>query len=121
MVRKTARNPEVEAYLAALPEDRRRALEAVRQVVFEQVPDVEETMRYRMPTYEREGEIVCAFAAQKRYLSLYLDAERVEAHRQALAGLDVGKSCVRFRRLEQLPPEVVGAILRESVARRRQG
>ena len=106
----------VDAYLEVLAPDRREALAVLRSLVREVVPEAEETMRYGMPTYEKDGSVVCSFASQKRYLSLYMDVGRVEAHRDRLAGLDVGKSCIRFKSLEQLPLDTVRTILRETVA-----
>lgn len=44
-----------------------------------------------------------------------MDTTLVEKHRAELAGLDVGKSCIRFRKLEKLPLETVRMILRETV------
>ena len=51
-------------------------------------------------------------------MSLYLDRDLVDKHRPELGRLDVGKSCVRFRKLEDLPLEVIRQILLESLARR---
>ena len=109
----------VDAYLEALAPDRREALAALRSLVHEVVPEAEETMRYGMPTYEKDGALLCSFASQKHYLSLYMDVGRVEAHRDQLAGLDVGKSCIRFRALEKLPVDTVRVILEETVQERR--
>ena len=50
-------------------------------------------------------------------MSLYLDPAVVDAHRAALHALDLGKSCVRFRRLSQLPLDVVRTMLEETVSR----
>ena len=111
----SGRTKEVDAYLEGLEPDRRAALTKVRSAIFEIVPDAVETMKYRMPTYERESGPLCAFASQKHYMSLYMDVGLVEKHRAELSGLDVGKSCIRFRRLEQLPLETVRTILGETV------
>ena len=48
-------------------------------------------------------------------MSLYMDPKLVEKHREELVGLDVGKSCIRFRKLEQLPMDTVRTILRETI------
>jgi len=111
----TAKN--VDTYLAGLDESRRKALAVLRKLILETVPGVQESMRYRMPTYDLGDTGVCAMASQKQYISLYLDPPHVEAHRAEFAGLNVGKSCVRFRRLEQLPLDTVRTILKETVAR----
>ena len=108
---------DVAAYLAGLPDARRQVLTILRELILATVPGVKESMRYRMLTYDLGGRPVCAMASQKRYISLYLDVPRLDAHREAFVGLDVGKSCVRFRRLDQLALDTVRTILRETVER----
>jgi uncharacterized protein YdhG (YjbR/CyaY superfamily) len=110
--------PEVDGYLENQTKERKAALTELRTLIRETVPDAVETLKYRMPTYEYAEGVLCAFASQKRYMSLYMDTELVEMHKQELAGLDVGKSCIRFRRLEQLPLETVRMILLETVEKR---
>jgi uncharacterized protein YdhG (YjbR/CyaY superfamily) len=107
-------NPQAETYMQNLEGDRRSALEQVRLLILQTVPGVKETMLYRMPTYELD-EVVCSFASQKRYMSLYMDVELVEQHSDALKHLDVGKSCIRFKNIKDLPLETVQQILIESV------
>lgn len=106
----------VDAYLEVLAPERWAALATLRSLVHEVVPEAKETMRYGMPTYERDGEVLCSFASQKHYMSLYMDVELVEQHADELAQLDVGKSCIRFKKLEQLPLDTVRAILTETEA-----
>jgi len=108
---------EADAYLARLDPQRRSTLEEVRSLILETVPNVVETMKYRMPTYELD-EVVCAFASQKHYMSLYMDTRLVEKYKEELKHLSVGKSCIRFKRIEDLPPDTIKQILRETVQRR---
>jgi len=69
-------------------------------------------MRYGMPAYVRDGAAEVGFADQKRYVSLYiLRTDVMHAHRDALAGLSVGKRCVRYRRPDEIDPAVVGGML----------
>jgi len=127
----------VQAYLAELPEDRREIVEAVRAVILEHLPTgFEEGMQYGMigyyvplerypVTYNGQPLGVAALASQKRHLSLYLmgiygdDGESSwfrERWAETGKKLDMGKSCVRFRRLDDLALDVVGeAIARTSV------
>ena len=105
---------EVDAYLDHLEPERRRALEALREIIRESAPEADENMKYRMPTYG-EDPIVCAMASQKHYMSLYLDTELVEKYRSELDHLNLGKSCVRFRKLEDVPLDVIRRILKETV------
>ena len=108
--------PEVDRYLEELSPEREQALQKLRSLIFEVVPDATESLKYRMPTYEVQGHVLCAFASQKRYMSVYLDTEVVRAHREELEGLSVGKSCVRFKRQEQLPWDTIRTMLVETVA-----
>jgi hypothetical protein len=59
-------------------------------------------------------------ASHKHYMSLYLDAGLVDLYRGDLARLSAGKSCIRFRRLDDLPLETVRTILRETMRNRGQ-
>jgi uncharacterized protein YdhG (YjbR/CyaY superfamily) len=105
---------EVDGYMRDLTPDRRAALERIRSLIFATVPNVTETMRYRMPTYEL-NDVVCSVASQKHYMSLYMDTTLVAQHKEELKHLDVGKSCIRFRRIEDLPLTTVKRILEETV------
>lgn len=122
----------VEAYLAELPEDRRAVVSAVRDVVVRNLPQgYRETVgwgmiSYELPlarypdTYNGKPLAYAGLAAQKNHYALYLtcvyqqpgsDARLEEEFRRAGKKLDMGKSCVRFRRLEDLPLEVIGRVV----------
>lgn len=129
----------VDEYLAGLAPDRRATIEAVRDVVRANLPDgFEEGLAYGMiawyvpletfpDTYNGQPLGLAALASQKHYMSLYLntvygdtETERWFRERWASTGkrLDMGKSCVRFRRLDDLPLDVIGeTIARTSVER----
>jgi uncharacterized protein YdhG (YjbR/CyaY superfamily) len=118
-----------EQYLAELPDDRREAIEAVRAVILENLPDgYEEAMNwgmitYQIPletypdTYNKQPLMFAALASQKNHMAVYLtgiyvsDEARDEfekAYRGTGKRFDVGKSCVRFRKLDDLPLDLIG-------------
>ncbi len=107
----------VETYLRNAPQERQATLEHLRELVRKTIPDARETMRYKMPTYERGERVACAFASQKNYISLYLDTELLEKYGSAFAHLYTGKSCVRFKILEDLPQDTIVRILQETVVK----
>ena len=119
----------VDEYLDELDDTRSEALSTVRSVVLENLPDgYEEMMLFGMITYAVPLSVVpdtyngqplryAALASQKRHMALYLTNvygdESVEnwfRERYLATGkrLDMGKSCVRFRKLDDLPLELVG-------------
>jgi len=120
----------VEEYLAALPEDRLAAIQAVRKVILKNLPKgYEEVLQYGVLGYvvplkvfpsgylNRKNEPLpyIALASQKNYMSIYMmsvygDAEAQFRKEYQATGkrLDMGKCCVRFRKLEDLPLDVIG-------------
>ena len=119
----------VHEYLAALPPDRREALSAVRAVILKSLPaGYEEALQYGMisyfvpfsvlpNTYNKQPLGYAALASFKSYMSLYLnnvygDPETEEWFKTAFAAsgktLRMGKSCVNFKQLDDLPLEVIG-------------
>lgn len=119
----------VEDYLQELPRERREALQAVRKVVLDNLPaGYVETMNwgvitYEIPlerypdTYNKRPLMYAALASQKNHMSLYLmcvyshKESRIRFEERFKASgkkLNMGKSCVRFKRLEDLPLDVVG-------------
>ena len=123
---------DVAAYLAELPPERRAIVASVRDVVVAHLPAgyKEATgwgmITYCVPlerypdTYNRQPLCFAALAAQKNHYSLYLtcayqDRELEEVLREAFAKagkkLDMGKSCVRFKRLEDLPLDAIGELI----------
>jgi Domain of unknown function (DU1801) len=128
----TAHTPD--EYIAALPDGRREAVATVRDVVRRNLPPgFKEGVSYGMigwyvplerfpDTYNGQPLGLAALASQKNYMSLYLnnvyghlEMETWFRERWAASGkkLDMGKSCVRFKRAEDLPLDVIG----EAIAR----
>jgi uncharacterized protein YdhG (YjbR/CyaY superfamily) len=105
-------------YFENLAPDRKEALVKLRGLNFEVSPEINETMRYNMPTYEMD-EIVVAMASQKHYISIYLDVELVEKYKGELSHLNCGKSCVRFKKLDNLPLDTIKTILKETIQKQK--
>ncbi len=95
----------------------RELLDAVRALVLEAAPDVEEGIRYGMLDYPGLANL----AAQKQYVSLYVMPVVLARHAKAFAGVDHGKSCLRFKRLDQLDAASVRALLADVLAERGGG
>jgi uncharacterized protein YdhG (YjbR/CyaY superfamily) len=103
----------ISEYVSRLSPKVRSAIETLDQIVRSAAPKSSGSMKYGMPTYELKSRIV-AFNAQKNYLSFYADPEIVRRHRTGLKGLDVGKSCIRFRRIEDVSLATLRRIVSES-------
>ncbi|QDY77931.1 iron chaperone [Streptomyces qinzhouensis] len=109
---------DVDGYLAAVPEERRAALTELRQLCRAELVGFDEVMAYGMPAYERDGAAEIAFASQKRYISFYLMRGDVrEAFEERLAGQDMGKGCLRFRKPENIDFGLLRDLLQATAAR----
>jgi len=128
----------VDAYLDELTPDRRAEMSKVRDTILERPPDgYQEAMQNGMISYvipletypktsNKQPLQLAGLASQKNYMSLYLmnvygdeNTERwfVEEYEKSGKKLDMGKSCVRFKGLDDLPMELVGdAIARTPVS-----
>ena len=103
----------VDEYIEELEGERKEAVIRLRQVLKGSVPDLEESMSHGMPYYTK-GEDFYAIASQKHYVSLYVHRyELVERYADQLGKVNLGKSCIRFRRLENIDLNVVATMLRE--------
>ncbi|MDX3764920.1 MULTISPECIES: DUF1801 domain-containing protein [unclassified Streptomyces] len=108
---------DVDGYLAETPPERREALGRLRQMCRQELKGFTEVMAYGMPAYERNGVGEVAFAGQKNYISFYLLRSDVrEAFAERLAGYDVGKACLRFRKPENIDFDLVRDLLRATAA-----
>lgn len=130
--------PTVAKYLAEVPADRRAALEAVRAVVRKSIDaGVEEGMQYGMIGWFIPHRVFpdgyhcdptqpvpyASLASQKNHLALYLmcaySDPAVEAHirggfKKAGKKIDMGKSCIRFKRLDDLDLPTIAEAIRMS-------
>jgi hypothetical protein len=132
----------VDQYLAELPEDRRQAIAAVRKVIRKNLDkDFEEGMQYGMIGYyvphrlypagyhcdPRQPLPYACLASQKNHMSLYLmplygDAAALKWFQGAWAKtgkkLDMGKSCIRFKKVDDLALDVIGEAFQRTNAQR---
>jgi hypothetical protein len=126
----------VDDYIASLPEGRREMVARVHEVVTAAVPDLEVRMWNRFIGYGayhyryasgREGEwFPIGLTNNKGYVSIYFCAADeegylAEANRERLGKVSVGKSCVRFKRLDDLNLDVVAELSRRAAELVRSG
>ena len=122
----------VEQYLAELTNERREAIEVIRKVILKNLPKgYEEGMQWGMPSYfvplsaypsgyncqPDQPLPFVGFASQKNHMAfygfcIYMDEELknrfVADWKKTGKKLDIGKSCVRFKKLEDVPLKVIG-------------
>ena len=120
-----------EQYIAEVEEARRADIQTLHDMVREEAPELEPTMEFGMLGYGkyhykyksgREGEwMKIGIANNKQYISLYScaadeDGYVAERYRGRLPKANIGKSCVRFKRLSDLDEETLRELIRETAA-----
>jgi len=126
----------VPAYIDALPDDRKAAVKKLRQVIKKHLPKgFKEVINYKMPAYVVPHSTYpdgyhcspelplpfISFASQKNFVALYhmglyADAKMLawfqkEYPKHVKAKLDMGKSCIRFKKMESIPFDLIGELV----------
>jgi hypothetical protein len=122
----------VREYLETLPGERRDAIGKVRKTILKNLPrGYEEAINwgfitYQVPlsvypdTYNKQPLMYAALASQKNYMAVYLcnvyglaslRDQLIAGFKAAGKKLDMGKSCIRFRKVEDLPLDVIGKLV----------
>ncbi|HEX8561522.1 MAG TPA: DUF1801 domain-containing protein [Flavobacterium sp.] len=124
-----------EEYIASLPEDRRDAMQKLRNIIIENLPEgFDETIAYGMIGYVVPHSVYPAgyhcdpklrlpfinIASQKNFIALYhmgmyadkplFDWFTEQYPLHSKAKLDMGKSCVRFKKLDAIPYDLIGEL-----------
>ncbi len=97
------------AYVRSVESPQKKILETVRRVIRAKHPKVREGIRYGMLDYPGLANL----AAQKNYVALYVAPEVLEQHKGAFPGVSAGKSCLRFKKPEEVDEAALEKLLRD--------
>jgi uncharacterized protein YdhG (YjbR/CyaY superfamily) len=110
---------EVDAYLASQPAVRSEPLQRIRALIHRVWPAVAEDMSYGMPTFLLDGHPLCTIANQKHFMAFYVvPYALLDAFNQELKGRDHGRSCIRFRAVDDEALDLIERIVRYTGVRR---
>jgi len=122
MIDTTATQPPpdtIDAYIAACPPAVQPILQQVRAAIHEAAPDVEETIAYKMPTFNLNGRYLVYFAAFKNHLSLYGAPRNDPAFPHDLTPYESGQGTLKFTYAQPMPYDLMAAIVRYRAAQNR--
>src|SRR2546422_6290529 len=106
----------IDEYLAALSDDKRAALEKLRQTIRAAAPKAEECISYQLPAYRLNGMLV-AFGATANHCAFYpMSASTVAAFREELRDYDISKETIRFQPDNPLPAALVWKLVKARIA-----
>jgi uncharacterized protein YdhG (YjbR/CyaY superfamily) len=106
----------IDEYLAALPDDKRAALQKLRNTITAAAPKAEECISYQLPAFRQNGMLV-GFGATANHCAFYLmSSSTVEAHKDELKGYDTSKGTIRFQADDPLPAVLVRKLVKARIA-----
>jgi len=109
----------VDAYLAALPDAPRRALEDLRRTIRAAAPDADEAIAYDMPAFRVNGRFLVSYGAYKRHCSLFpASAAVMAACGDELRPFVTGRATIQFKAEAPLPAALVRTIVKARLQER---
>jgi uncharacterized protein YdhG (YjbR/CyaY superfamily) len=106
----------VEEFLAAVPPDKRAALEDLRAVIRQAAPDATELINYGVPMFRLDGKNLVSYAAARDHCSFYIQSPAVlEAHADELTGFKTSKGTVNFTPDKPIPAAIVTRIVKARI------
>lgn len=106
----------IDEYLADVPDDKRVALERLREQIRAAAPDATEAIAYGMPAFKLDGRWFVGFGATKEHCSFYAGKAPTEAYAAALTGYRLWKGTINFRADEPLPADLVAKLVQLRIA-----
>ena len=100
----------IDEYIGLFAEDVGGKLQTLRQVIREEIPDAEETISYKIPTFKRQGSYVVYFAAYKNYISLYPTSPAIEKLK-GVSKYKKGQGTLQFPLDQPLPLRLIRKVL----------
>jgi uncharacterized protein YdhG (YjbR/CyaY superfamily) len=107
----------IDEYLAAVSDDKRAALEVLRQTIRAAAPEAEECISYQLAAFRLNGKNLVAFGATANHCAFYLmSGSTVEAHQDELKDYDTSTGTIRFQVDNPLPAALVRKLVKARIA-----
>ena len=118
----SAPNPEVDAYIAALAEDRRGPMTNLRETIRAAAPDADEVITYKMPGFKVRGSFLVSYDAFKQHYSLFpWNDEMVAELGDEIQPYVQGRGTLQFPAAKPLPLDLIRRIIEIRVRQSEQG
>lgn len=100
----------IDEYIALFPPEVQAILARLRQIVREAAPEASEAIKYQMPTFVLNGNLV-HFAAFKNHIGFYPVPSGIEAFKEELSKYEGGKGSVQFPLNQPIPYDLIARIV----------
>jgi len=107
---------DVDAYIADFPDDVRKMLTSIRDAIRKAAPKAEETIKYNMPTFVLDGNLI-HFAAYEKHIGLYPVPTGVAGWEKDLAPYKTGKGSMQLPLNKPIPVALISKIVKYNARR----
>lgn len=107
----------IDDYIAAYPPDVQKVLKKVRSTIKAAAPDATEAIKYQIPTFVLNGNLV-SFAAYKQHIGVYPVPAGTQKFQQAIAVYRAAKSTLRFPLDEPIPYDLIAQLVKYLIKER---
>lgn len=101
----------IDEYIAGFPDDVQEILEEIRVTIRKAAPDAKETIKYQIPTFTLEGNLV-HFAAYKKHIGFYPAPRGIEVFKNELSEFKGAKGTVQFPLDQPIPFDLISKIVK---------
>ena len=108
-------NNTIDEYISGFPDDIQTLLQQIRVTIREAAPEAEEAIKYAMPTFVLNGNLV-HFAAFKHHIGFYPVPSGIEAFKKELSVYKGAKGSVQFPLDQPMPLELITKIVKFRVS-----
>ena len=115
----TASPKNIDAYIARFPQDVQEILQRIRGVIQEAAPEAEEAIKYQIPTFILNGNLV-HFAAFQKHIGFYPTPSGIEQFKEALSKYSGAKGSVQFPLDSPIPYGLIKKIVKFRVSEARE-
>ena len=103
---------DIDEYIAGFPKDVQEKLEKIRMTIKKVVPEAEETISYKMPTFNLKGKYLIYFAAHKKHIALYPAPIGIEEFKEEIAPYESGRGTLQFPLDKPIPFSLIRKIVK---------
>ena len=106
----------IDEYLAAVPDDKRAALQDLREIIRSAAPKAVECIGYGLPGF-RQNRMLVGLGATENHCAFYLwSGETLQGFSKELKGYDASKGTIRFQADDPLPEDLVRKLVKARVS-----
>ncbi|MFT3701162.1 MAG: DUF1801 domain-containing protein [Agriterribacter sp.] len=115
----TSKPTNINEYIASFPAHTQLALKEIRNTIRKAAPDAEEIIKYDMPTFMLNGNLIY-FAAFKNHIGLYAVPTGVPAFEKSFSPYKTGKGSIQFPLDKPMPLNLISRIVKFNIKRNKE-